>query len=246
MTGMDAPNAAPPRPVRLAWRILTIAALVIGATACAPAADPGRVDVQQLVAAPSFYPRETGLRWSYLPGGARLDERHFVETIEGPAVLDGDIWIAVRLTGPGREDVQYLQFRQDGVYLGRLARLGGTIDYDPPQRLMPAQEELRVGAIWSGSTFATTNFPGAVPSQRTQRIAIDYVFTVVDRRSVNVGGRVYDVFVVDRTGRTVDDRGGPIQETSQQIWFAPGVGKVRHENGWFLIETNFEAGSPAP
>jgi hypothetical protein len=32
------------------------------------------------------------------------------------------------------------------------------------------------------------------------------------------------------------------EEYSQQIWFAPGVGKVRHENGWFLIETNFEAG----
>jgi hypothetical protein len=33
---------------------------------------------------------------------------------------------------------------------------------------------------------------------------------------------------------------------SQQVWFSPGVGKVRHENGWFLVETNFEAGQPAP
>lgn len=222
-------------------------ALMIAA-GCAPTAgDPGRVDVQQLTATPSFYPQETGLRWSYLPSGARLDERRYVETIEGPAVLDGDIWISTRLTGgDGRVDVQYLQFRQDGVYLGRLARLGGTIDYDPPQLVMPAQEALRVGAIWSGSTVATTNFPGAIPSQRTQRIAIDYVFTVVDMRTVIVGGRVYEVFVIDRTGRIFDDAAGLTEESSQQFWFAPGVGKVRHENGWFLIETNFEAGRPAP
>jgi hypothetical protein len=248
MTAMKRTHDASPARVhrRPAWPLAAALAIALAVAACAPAADPGRVDVQKRVAAPSFYPQETGLRWSYLPSAARLDERPFVETIEGPAVLDGDIWIAVRLTGPGRDDVQYVQFREDGVYLARLARLGGTIDYDPPQRLMPAEEALRVGAIWSGSTIAAANFPGAVPSQRSQRIAIDYVFTVVDERPVTVGARVYDVFVIDRTGRAFDESGAVVEEVSQQIWFAPNVGKVRHENGWFLVGTNFEAGRPVP
>jgi hypothetical protein len=57
---------------------------------------------------------------------------------------------------------------------------------------------------------------------------------------------VYDVFVIDRTARAFGEDGSVVDEVSQQVWFAPGVGKVRHENGWFLVETNFEAGQPAP
>lgn len=69
---------------------------------------------------------------------------------------------------------------------------------------------------------------------------------MVDLRPVTVGGRVYDVFVIDRTARSFDDAGAIAEEVSQQIWFAPGVGKVRHENGWFLVDSNFEAGEAAP
>jgi hypothetical protein len=239
----SSPWRSPGRVLRV-WLAGVVLAIAAG---CAPViADPGRLEVQQMVAAPSFYPQETGLEWSYLPLDTRLDAMPYVETIEGPTVLDGEIWIASRLTGPGRVDVQYLQFREDGMYLTRLARLGGTIDYDPPQLLMPAQESLRVGAIWSGSTVVTANFPSASPGQRTQRLSIDYVYTVVDRRLVTVSDRVYDVFVIDRTARTFGEDGDVVEEVTQQVWFAPGVGKVRHENGWFLVATNFEAGQPAP
>jgi hypothetical protein len=72
------------------------------------------------------------------------------------------------------------------------------------------------------------------------------VYTVVDRRPVTVSDRVYDVFVIDRTARTFGEDGDVVEEVSQQVWFALGVGKVRHENGWFLVATNFEAGQPAP
>jgi hypothetical protein len=246
MTGMDAPSAAPRHPVRLGWRILAAAALAIAAAACAPTADPGRVDVQQLVAAPSFYPQETGVRWSYLRDGARLDDPRYVETIDGPAVLDGDVWIAFRLVGGGQDATHYRQFRPDGIFLRRQTRPGGSFTFDPPMREMPAPVDLRVGAIWSGSTVAHGNFPGAVVGQRVFAQPLDYVFTVVDERPVTVGGRVYDVFVIDRTTRAFDAAGEVTEEYSQQIWFAPGVGKVRHENGWFLIETNFEGGRPLP
>jgi hypothetical protein len=246
MTRMDVPNAAPSHHARRAWRILTVAVLVAGAAACAPAADPGRVDIQQLVATPSFYPQETGVSWSYLRDGARLDDPRYVERIEGPAVLDGDVWIAFRLVGGGQDATHYRQFRPDGVFLRRQTRPGGSFTFEPPIQEMPAPSELRTGAIWSGSTVARGNFPGAAVGQRVFEQPLDYVFTVVDTRPVTVAGRVYDVFVIDRTTRSFDAAGAVTEEYSQQIWFAAGVGKVRHENGWFLIETNFEAGRPAP
>jgi hypothetical protein len=232
------PRRAPP-----AWAAL---AVVLLAAACAPAADPGRVDVQQLAGTPSAYPQETGAQWSYLRDGARLDELRYVETVEGPAVIDGDVWIAFRLIGGGQDATHFRQFRPDGVYLRRQTRPGGSFTFEPPIREMPAVDDLRVGAIWSGSTVATGNFPGAPIGRRIFEQPIEYVYTVVDRRPVAVGGRLYDVFVIDRTARSFGEAGAVVEEVSQQIWYALGVGKVRHENGWFLVGTNFEAGQPAP
>ena len=221
-------------------------ALLLALAACAPVQEQGRLDVRQLVATPSTYPQETGIRWSYLRDGARLDDPRYVETIEGPAVLDGDVWIAFRLVGGGQDVTHYRQFRADGVYLRRQTRPGGSFTFEPPIRELPAEGELRVGAQWTGSTVATGVFPDAPVGQRRFTQSIDYVYTVVDRRPVTVSGRVYDVFVIDRTARAFGEDGGVVDEVSQQVWFAPGVGKVRHENGWFLVETNFEAGQPAP
>jgi len=260
MTPMDAhprrphPAATPTRrvlalPLASACALAPACALAVAlalAAACAPAADPGRVDVQQLVAPPSFYPQETGMRWSYLRDGASLDAPRPVETVEGPAVLDGEVWIAFRLFGAGQDVTHYRQFRPDGVYLKRQTRPGGSFTFDPPIRELPAEGELRVGARWSGTTNARGDFPAAPVGQRRFAQEIQYAYTVVDRRPVVVVGREYDVFVISRTARTVDESGELVDELTQQIWFAPGVGKVRHENAWFLIETNFEAGRPAP
>ena len=239
MTGMD---RRPRTPLVLG----VCAAWLVALAACAPVQEQGRVDVQQLAATPSTYPQETGIQWAYLRDGALLDDPRYVETIEGPAVLDGDVWIAFRLVGGGQDVTHYRQFRSDGVYLRRQTRPGGSFTFEPPIRELPAEGELRVGAQWTGSTVATGVFPDAPAGQRRFAQTIDYVYTVVDRRPVTVSDRVYDVFVIDRTARAFGEDGDVVDEVSQQVWFAPGVGKVRHENGWFLVATNFEAGQPAP
>jgi hypothetical protein len=227
--------------------LLALLALAVATVACAPAADPGRVEVQQFSGTPSFYPQETGLRWSYLPDGARLDEPRYLVTVEGPTVLDGDVWVLFRLVGGGQDAGFYRQFRDDGVYLRRQTRPGGSFTFDPPIRELPAAGELRVGAIWSGSTTVEGVFPGASrPEGRRFTQSVDYVYTVVDRRSVTVGTRVYEVFVIDFTTRAFDADGAVAEELTQTLWFGPNVGTVRHENGWFLIETNFDAGVAAP
>ena len=222
------------------------ASLLVVLAACAPVPEQGRVAVQQLAGTPSAYPQETGIQWAYLRDGALLDDPRYVETVEGPAVLDGDVWIAFRLVGGGQDVTHYRQFRDDGVYLRRQSRPGGSFTFEPPIRELPAEGELRVGAQWTGSTVATGVFPNAPVDQRRFAQSIDYVYTVVDRRPVTVSDRVFDVFVIDRTARTFGEDGGVVDEVSQQVWFALGVGKVRHENGWFLVATNFAAGQPAP
>lgn len=235
--------AARPQPLA----VLAIVALAVATAACAPVVDPGRVEIQQFSGTPSFFPQETGLRWSYLPDGARLDEARYVVTVEGPTVLDGDVWILFRLFGGGQDAGFYRQFRDDGVYLRRQTRPGGSFTFDPPIRELPAAHELRVGAIWSGSTAIEGVFPGANrPEGRRFTQQVDYVYTVVDRRTVAVGGRSYEVFVIDFTTRAFDAEGAVAEELTQTLWFGPNVGTVRHENGWFLIETNFTAGTATP
>lgn len=236
---MTADRRRPYRPALLA------AVLVVALAACAPTAgDPGRLEVQQFAGQVSAYPQETGLRWAYLPEGARLDDPRYVETVEGPTVLDGDVWVLFRLVGLGQDVGAYRQFRPDGVYLRRQTRPGGAFTFDPPLRELPAFDELRVGAHWAGTSTVVGEFPGASrPEGRRFTQEVAYAYTVVDRRPVVVRERTYDVFVIDFTTRTFDAAGAVAEELTQTLWFAPGVGKVRHENGWFLVETNFDAGT---
>ncbi|CAN5710463.1 hypothetical protein BH23DEI1_BH23DEI1_23090 [soil metagenome] len=227
-------------------RIITstcLAALIAVLAACAPAASESpRLEVTQLAEPISFYPQQTGARWEYIRDGSTLDGVRYIEMIEGPAVIDGDIWIVSHLVGGGQDVLTYRQYRPDGVFLKRQIRPGATITFDPPMREYPAPAELRVGLTWRGDTTANGRFPSAAPDLRVQSWSVEYVYTVVDRRQVSVGGRSFEVFVIDRTVRQYDTAGAIAEELSRTTWFAPNVGVVRHENDWFLVDTNFGAG----
>ena len=226
------------------FAIIALSALSVLIGACAPSAEAPRLEVQQLSEPVSFYPRETGARWAYVRDGASLDGLRYVETIEGPTVIDGDVWIAFRLVGGGQDVTHYRQFRDDGVYLRRQTRPGATIDFDPPIREFPAASDLRVGATWRGETIADQRYPSAAPGLQRLRTEVEYVYTVVDRRPVTVAGAEYDVFVIDRTVRQYDQDGDVDEELTRTAWFAPFVGVVRHENGWFLVDTNVRVAQP--
>jgi hypothetical protein len=229
--------------MRRAIALPCLTLILASVVACAPtASESPRLEVRQLAEPISYYPRETGARWEYVRDGAPLDGVRYVEVIEGPSVIDGDIWIASRLFGGGQDVRHFRQYRADGVFLRRQVRPGATITFDPPIREYPPEGELRVGLSWRGETVAAGEFPTAAPEMRRQSWSVEYVYTVVDRREVVVNGRRFDVFVVDRTVRQYDQDGGVSEELSRTSWFAPNVGTVRHENGWFLVETNFGAG----
>jgi hypothetical protein len=222
----------------------SLTALIAVLAACAPtASESPRLEVTQLSEAISFYPKETGARWEYVRDGSALDGLRYVEVVEGPSVVDGDIWIASHLVGGGQDVRSYRQYRSDGVFMKRQTRPGAVITFDPPMREYPPQTELRVGLTWRGETTAHGRFPSAAPNLRSQSWPVEYVYTVVDRRQVTVGGRGFEVFVIDRTVRQYDADGGVAEELARTSWFAPYVGVVRHENGWFLVDTNFDAGA---
>ncbi len=229
----------------MARTTLLITLLLVAFTAaCVPSVEAPRVEVQQLTEPVSFYPRETGARWTYVADGASLAGIRYVETIEGPSVIDGDVWIAFRLVGGGQDVTHYRQFRDDGVYLRRQVRPGAVIDFDPPIREYPAQDELRVGLTWRAETVADQRYPSAAPGLRHMRLDVEYVYTVIDFRPVTVAGESYEVYVIDRTVRQYDEDGGIQDELSRILWFAPRIGIVRHENGWFLVDTNVTAEQP--
>ncbi|HLV12197.1 MAG TPA: hypothetical protein VKY42_07115 [Trueperaceae bacterium] len=212
--------------------VLLLAAMV----ACAPSAgSEQRVEVQQLSEPTTYYPFQTGAAWQYLPEGARLSDPRASVVVEGPAVVDGGVWISFREMRPGWEQRSYRQFRADGVYLHSQVRLGiTTIEYDPPMKEFPAPDSLRVGTQWSGDTTITLSLGDGSPPSVSQ---VNYVYTVVDRRTVQVPAGPLEVFVIDLTTRLIED-GEVAEESSRQFWYAPYVGEVRLRTGHLLVATN--------
>jgi hypothetical protein len=217
---------------------ILVLAIVLVLAACAPATSDERVEVQQLTEPLTYYPAQTGARWEYLPDGARLTDPRLVQTIEGPTVLDGEVWTAWTLFGRGLDLTSFRQARSDGVYLKRRLRPGTIITFDPPIREFPAPGELRVGATWAGNTTANLRFPTASPEHRTSTLELSYTYTVVDERSVSLLAGDFDVYVVNLVTRTYDEDGSIADELQQETWFVPFIGEVRTDNGYFLVDSN--------
>ncbi len=226
--------------------VLVPLALLLVLAACAPSSDK-QVTVQQLTKPISYYPHQTGAHWEYLPDGAKLTDPRLTVDVEGPTVLDGQVWIAWHTQGRGLDVTRYRQYKPDGVYLGRENKLGTVINFDPPIQEFPAEGKLRVGATWAGDTkvdvVATQgNGSGNSGSSNGQSanktLDVHYVYTVVDKRQVTLAAGTFEVYVVSFTTRTMDENAKVTNTLTQQFWFTPNVGEIRDENGNVLIASN--------
>lgn len=215
---------------------------LVGLAACLPTeADPGRVEVAQLFEALSFYPKETGAVWHYLPDGERLDAMRVTQRIEGPTVLGGQLLIATRLVGRGIDQLDLRDHTDEGVYLVQRTLPGLRVTFDPPLQELPAESALRVGASWGGTTTVTAYYPEARPENRRVSGTTSYRYTVVDRRKVRVVAGEFEVYVITFESNSLDAQGNIADTLRQELWFAPHIGKVRHELGFYLVEANFLA-----
>lgn len=219
---------------------LTLLLLLVLA-ACTPTAEEGRVAVEQLTEPISFYPFQAGARWEYLPDRARLSDPVTVVQVEGPTVLDNEVWVAWHVRGRGLDQMSYRQARPDGVFLVREERLGTVFTFDPPLQEFPPQSQLRTGATWSGQT---TVHLSADEGNQQRDLPFDYVYTVVDERTVTVPAGEFEVFVIDFTTRTFDEEGNIVDQLTQQTWFTPYVGEVRTRNGQVLVASNVIEAEP--
>lgn len=217
--------------------------LLVLLSACAPAGQQ-QVTVQQLTQPVSYYPHQTGAHWEYLPDGAKLTDPRLVSDVEGPTVLDGQVWIAWHIQGRGLDVTRYRQYRDDGVYLGRENKLGTVINFDPPIHEFPAAADMRVGATWSGDTKVDVVATDGSTKSASKSLNVHYVYTVVDQRKVTMAAGSFDVYVVSFTTRTMDANAKVTNQLTQQFWFTPYVGEVRDENGNVLIASNVL--KPAP
>lgn len=212
--------------------------------ACAPAPETRRVEIEQLTEPVGFYPQQTGATWQYLPNNAKLDEPRVFQRVEGPTVIDGEVYVGWQLIGRGLEVQNYRQYRDDGVYLKRRTRPGAIITFDPPLKEFPAQDELRVGASWGGETKADVFYPQAKSENQHAELTVNYTFTVVDRRTVSVVAGTFEVFVIDFVSRTFGADGEIADELRQTSWFTPYLGEVLTDTGFFLVETNVVPSEP--
>ncbi len=207
-------------------------------TACTPVTNQQKVEVKQLSEPVSYYPHEVGASWTYLEPGETLDAPPVVTIVQGPTVIDGDLWIETHQAGRGLDVKWFRQYRPDGVYLLKELRPGMELSFEPPMQEMPAKDTLRVGSTWTGKSTVTIFYPDAKPKDQYQTYDFDYTYTVVDERPINVQAGDFDVYVINFVARRTDDQGNKIDEVTQAFWFSPFVGEILTEDGYALVNTN--------
>src|SRR5690606_10076724 len=139
-------DMTPHRPHRLAPLLLIAAALM---TACAPAtsAKPPtpRATATLTPDAPSYYPHQTGLNWTYLAEGESILTPPYTLSVIGPSVIEGQRVTLTRLRGRAIDITYYHQHDASGVHLHREDRTGYRITYDPPIQELPRENALAPG-----------------------------------------------------------------------------------------------------
>ncbi|UBV43282.1 hypothetical protein LAJ19_03445 [Deinococcus taeanensis] len=215
-----------------ALRFLPAAALALTLAGCAPQAAT-TVQSTTPVRAVSFYPREAGLLWSYLPEGDSSATPPYTLQSQGVTLFGQDTVHAYRMTGRGADQTWYRAVDATGVRLLGIRKPGVTVRLHPAWLEYPAEAAWRVGLTWQGQSEVTlTADDGTVQARGT----LTYSYVVQERRQVTTPGGRFDVWVV---ARQITDTVGGLFPATQQLWFTPFIGEVRTPEGLLLTGRNF-------
>jgi hypothetical protein len=206
-------------------------------SACAPATQTNRLDVETVVTARSFYPHETGLKWHYLEPGERTDTPSFTKEVVGPTLVNGELLTLSRVYGRGQDTKLFERFDDSGVYLVREDRPASIFVYSPPMQTLPPSSELRVGTVWQGTSQVNVYYPDATVYR--DPLTIDYHFQVIDLRQVRVLEHTFEVYVISfQATQTLSS--GSSQGINQEIWYTPYIGEIKTRTNVVLTEVNFD------
>lgn len=216
------------------WMFVAVTPLLLLAS-CAPRVTtaPTPITAKTPVSSVSFYPKETGLMWTYLPEGESGGVPYSLKAL-GPTVF-GDAQVsAFQLTGRGADQISYRQIDGSGQRLLGFRKPGLNVTLSPAWLEWPAENAWNIGLTWNGTTQARLVSDNG---QVDQKGSITYRYNVLDQRQVTVAGQTYRVWVINR--QITDTLGGLFPE-SETIWFTPYVGDVRTAEALLLIGRNFK------
>jgi len=220
--------------VSLRWLRLSLL-LVLLLAACAPVPKAPPAAEARVEGPVSFYPKETGLVWRYLPEGLPLDAPSYTLRVEGLGSFEGTPGLRYRFFGRGQDRVYYRQVGNDGVkLLGYEERITlSRVEFDPPFLEYPPKSLLRVGYRWGGKSRIRSYF--ALPSGivKQAELTLDYRFEVLARREVEVPAGRFLAYVIRFSAKSEKEA------IESELWFVPHVGEVRTREGLVLVSKNF-------
>lgn len=222
---------------RLSLLFLSLVVFVL--SGCIPSGtdtekNPEVVAPTSLAADISFYPKETGTTWHYLPDGYALDSIPVVRQIDGPRMAEGQLFIVDRTIGRGIDVTSYKQYNETGVYKAREVGPGYLLRLNPPIRELPAAENMQVGYAWNGSSKTEITFTDTSSLNRQQTFQTDYTYSIVDKRPVQLAGRQFQVFVINLESK-LTKADGTVDNLSKEIWYTPYYGEIRNSFEQYLV-----------
>ncbi len=224
----------------LVAKMTFLSLIILSLSACLPSTntdnrqDAPRVTVESPTQQVSFYPQQTGLTWHYLPDGYELDSVPVKRQIAGPRMAEGQLFIVDRTVGRGIDVTSFKQYREDGVYKAREVGPGYLLRLNPPILELPAPGNMRVGYVWQGSSRTELTFTDTSSLNREQVFNTDYTYSIVDKRSVQLAGKQFEIFVINLES-TLTKGDGTADSLSKEIWYSPYYGEVRNSFGQYLV-----------
>lgn len=183
----------------------------------------------------SFYPYQTGLKWSYILVGENANQPKFERTSQGLTQFNGQPVYAIHQLGRGTDMTWFRSFSDSGVFLHGFNKPGVRILIDPPMQEYPSVPSWTSGYRWQGTFNLTVAFDNLKDPIRSGG---NYTYMVLEQRTVTIAGAQYKAWVVNRQ---ITGEAKGLFPDSQDILFVPYLGEIKTADNLVLIDTNFKA-----
>ncbi|GEM87322.1 hypothetical protein [Meiothermus granaticius] len=218
-------------------RYLLFAVLGSLLAACAPQTSTPAPTNPLYTGPVGFYPAAVGLDWVYQPQGAAPTDPPYRVSVLGPSTFNGQPALRFRFSGRGQERYYYRVISNAGVQLLGFeeAITNSVVRFTPPMQEYPAPSAFAIGARWGGVTQVDSQIVVGGKITPLASGSLEYTYQVVGRSNVSVPAGDFQVWRIALNLKP--SKGDP---QTYEIWFVPGVGEVRTQEGLLLVDRNFK------